>query len=67
MKDFDTIFYSMVAQNVVSEHYGRRWVTKNKNRLKLVDSVLDQFTPERRLLGDYKSPLRVGLGNFHMK
>ena len=53
MKDFDTIFYSMVAQNVVAEHYGRRWVTKNKNRLNLVDS-------ERRL-GDYKSPLRVGL------
>ena len=47
MKDFDTIFYSMVAQNVVAEHYGRRWVTKNKNRLNLVDSVLDNFTRKK--------------------
>ena len=47
MKDFDTIFYSMVAQNVVVEHYGRGWVTKNKNRLNLVDSVLDNFTRKK--------------------
>ena len=46
MKDFDTIFYSMVAQNVVAED-GRGWVTKNKNRFNLVDSVLDNFTRKK--------------------
>ena len=72
MKDFDTIFHFMVTQNVVTEHYGRGWVTgltpikMNKNRFNLVDSALDNYSPERRL-GDYKSPRRLGLCNFLMK
>ena len=53
MKDFDTIFYYMVAHNVVAEHYGRGWVTgltpmtMNKNRINLVDLVLDNFTRKK--------------------
>ena len=49
MKDFDTIFHFMVAQNVVAEHYGRGWVTgltpmtMNKNRFNLVDLVPNNF------------------------
>ena len=53
MKDWDTIFQFMVAQNVVAEIYGRGWVTDltpmtmNKNRFNLVDSSLQNFTRKK--------------------
>ena len=53
LKELDTIFHFMVAQNVVAEHYGRGWVTgltpmtMNKNRFNLVYLVLDNFSRKK--------------------